>query len=190
MASILDNPAVRQAALPVTVDQYHCMGDAGLIRKNTELLSGVIVEKMNKSPNHSWIVQFLMECLRTAVPSGTHLRQEQPLTFDDSEPEPDIALVVGSRDDYRQAHPATALLVIEVAVSSAAVDREKARIYAAAGVGEYLIVLPDEKCVEIYTQPAAGRYASRQTVSESQIELSSLPGISLGLDRLFVRQQS
>ena len=83
MSSILDDPAVRQAALPVTVDQYHRMGDAGLISKNTELLSGVIVEKMNKSPNHSWIVQYLMECLRQATPENTHFRQEQPLTSDE-----------------------------------------------------------------------------------------------------------
>lgn len=161
------------------------MGDAGLIAKNTELLCGVIVEKMNKSPNHSWIVQFVMDCLRTAVPDDTHLRQEQPLTFSDSEPEPDIALVVGGRDDYRHAHPSTAILVIEIAVSSAAVDREKARLYAAAGVKEYLIVLPDERAVEVYTQPGSGGYARQRTTSESRLELSSLRGHSLDLDRLF-----
>ncbi len=130
MSSILDNPAIRQAALPVTIDQYHRMGDAGLISQRTELLSGVIVEKMNKSPNHSWIVQFLMDCLRQSTPENTHLRQEQPLTFGESEPEPDIALVVGQRDDYRHAHPTTAMLVIEVAVSSAAIDREKPTLLA------------------------------------------------------------
>jgi hypothetical protein len=43
--SILDNPAVRQAVLPVTVEQYHRWGESGLIRENTELLRGIIVEK-------------------------------------------------------------------------------------------------------------------------------------------------
>ena len=185
MSSILDNPAIREAALPVTVEQYRRMGDVGLISKNTELLSGVIVEKMNKSPNHSWIVQFLMDCLRQATPDNTHLRQEQPLTFSDSEPEPDIALVVGERDDYRQSHPTTAILVIEVAVSSAAVDREKARIYAAAGVEEYLIILPDEKAVEVYSQPSAAGYSQCRTISQSRLELSALPGRPIALERLF-----
>lgn len=185
MSSILDNPAIRQAALPVTIDQYHRMGDAGLISQRTELLSGVIVEKMNKSPNHSWIVQFLMDCLRQSTPENTHLRQEQPLTFGESEPEPDIALVVGQRDDYRHAHPTTAMLVIEVAVSSAAIDREKARLYAAAGVQEYIIILPDEKAIEIYTQPRATGFAQRRLNPGSRLELSSLSGRSIDVDRLF-----
>jgi hypothetical protein len=44
MASILDNAAVRSAALPITVEQYHRLGEAGIIPQHNELLRGVIVE--------------------------------------------------------------------------------------------------------------------------------------------------
>src|SRR5690349_9249472 len=116
MASVLDNVAVRQAALPFSVEQYHKRGEAGIIPQNTELLRGVILKKMVKSPEHSWLVQRLVDWLRDGLPSGWLVRQEQPLTIEDSEPEPDIAVVRGSAEDFRRGHPRTAALVIEVAI--------------------------------------------------------------------------
>ncbi|MEZ6080011.1 MAG: hypothetical protein R3C56_31345 [Pirellulaceae bacterium] len=61
MASVLDNPAVRRLALPISVAQYHSLGHAGLIDQETELLRGVIVAKMIKSPRHSFLVQILAD---------------------------------------------------------------------------------------------------------------------------------
>jgi Uma2 family endonuclease len=185
MTSILDNPAIRQAVLPVSVEQYHRLGETGLIPENTELLKGVIVGKMIKSPMHSWLVQFLIDWFRANLPPGLHVRQEQPLTFSDSEPEPDVAVVSGSPDDYRSAHPTTAILVIEVAVSSAELDREKANVYAAAGVPEYLIVLPDEKRVEVHREPQASGYSTMRGFGPGEIlNLSLLPRVALPLGSL------
>ena len=133
--SILDTQAVRQAVLPITVDQYHQLGEARIISDNTELLSGVILEKMIKTPRHTWIVERLADSPRQCLPTGFHIRQEQPLTLTDSEPEPDIA-GGGNRNDFQNAHPATAHLVIEVAVTTEDLDRRKAEIYAQAGVAE------------------------------------------------------
>ena len=186
MASILDNPAVRQMAMPVTVEQYHRLGEAGLISERTELLKGVILEKTNKSPNHSWLVQWLVEWLREKLPADLHARQEQPLTFSDSEPEPDVAVVSGIPDDYRQAHPASASLVIEVAVSSVAVDREKAQLYATAGVDQYVIILAEESIVEVYSGPTEEAYSKVTTLTEQQsLEFSCIAGKSLPLRDLF-----
>jgi Uma2 family endonuclease len=159
MASILENAAVRDAALPISVEQYHQMGESGIIAAETELLHGVIVKKMVKSPEHTWLVQRLLEWLRGAVPVGYHLRQEQPLTFADSEPEPDIAVVFGSPEDFRRRHPETASLVIEVAITSEALDREKGQAYAAAKVAHYWLVLPHQRTVECHRQPTPHGYA-------------------------------
>ena len=186
MTSILDNPAIRQAILSVSVEQYHRLGEAGLIHENTELLKGVIVEKMIKSPAHSWLVQFLVDWLRANLPPDLHVRQEQPLTFADSEPEPDLAVVAGGPDDYRSAHPSTALLVIEVAVSSGELDREKAHVYAAAGISEYLIVLPEENCVEAYSLPQLSAYSHVRKLARGELlNLTSLPHAALQLSTLF-----
>jgi len=54
--------------------------------------------------------------------------------------------------------PRTALLIIEVAESSGARDREKAADYAAAGVGEYWIVDLDLGAVVVHRGPAGDAY--------------------------------
>jgi Uma2 family endonuclease len=186
MASILENAAVRDAALPISVEQYHRLGQAGIIPQHTELLRGVIVEKMIKSPEHSWLVQRLVDWLRDNVPAGWHVRQEQPLTLADSEPEPDVAVVRGEPGDYRIAHPSTAALVIEVAIWSEALDREKANACAAAGVAEFWLVLPHRRAIEVLTAPSPGGYAHRRVVAEDEeISVMSLPGLRLAFAELF-----
>lgn len=69
--------------------------------------------------------------------------------FDESEPEPDIAVV--ALGDYSEAHPSLALLVVEVADSSLRFDREiKAPLYAASGFREYWIVNLCDQVVEVH----------------------------------------
>lgn len=61
----------------------------------------------------------------------------------------------GKPGDYREAHPTTAILVVDVAQTSAEYDREvKAPLYARAGIPEYWIVNLDEGCMEVYRDPA------------------------------------
>lgn len=50
MLSILETPAVREAAMPVTVEQYRRLTEAGIISEKTELVRGVILKKPRKSP--------------------------------------------------------------------------------------------------------------------------------------------
>lgn len=169
MASILDNAAVRQAALPISVEQYHRLGEAGIISKDTELLHGVILEKMVKSPEHSWLVQRLVDWLRDSLSEGWYVRQEQPLTIQDSEPEPDIAVVRGEPENFRRLHPQSAALVIEVAITSEAIDREKALVYAVGGVSEYWLVLPHLRAIEVNSRPQLGGYAERTIARVSDL---------------------
>ena len=104
-----------------------------------------------------------------------------------SEPEPDLAVVAGSPADYRLAHPATVRLVVEVAIATLGIDRAKADVYAAAGIDEYWIVIPESHSVEICRQPSAAGYGSRVVVSDpaAVIEAASMPAASLRVDWLF-----
>ena len=177
---------MRERAVRLTSEQYQFLGEAGLIPEKVELLDGVIVEKMSKSPIHSGTAQKLVWLLNQVVPDGWLVHQEQPITRRYSEPEPDVAVVRGTRNEYFRAHPTTAELVIEVAVSSSEIDLGKAAIYAEANVPEYWIVLPEEQKIEIFTAPDGQVYTERRTVVPPQTAFSNmLPAFQLDWSTFF-----
>jgi hypothetical protein len=97
---------------PISVKAYHALTELGLVPKQTELLYGQVFHKMSKSPLHSFLAMRLLRLLQTLVPSGYLCRSEQPITSQDSEPEPDLAVVRGREEDFWQEHPRTSELVI------------------------------------------------------------------------------
>ena len=187
IACILDEPEIRGAALPLTVEQYHRLSAEGIVPERTELLQGVIIEQMTKSPLHTFLVQRLARWIETAVAAGWFVRKEEPLTLAGSEPEPDIAVVAGCPEDYRTAHPATAALVVEVAIATLGIDRAKADVYAAAGIPEYWIVIPETRAVEIHRRPGPAGYSERLTVSAAAANLQpdGLKAAPLSIEQLF-----
>ena len=81
-----------------------------------------------------------------------------------SEPEPDLAVVPGVIDDYRDQHPSTAALVVEVADTNLEFDRtRKATVYATAGIPDYWILNLVDRRLEIYRQPAGAVYCTLST---------------------------
>ena len=160
MLDILEVPLVRRQVAPISVATYHAMAAQGLVDKRTELLRGVIVEKMSKSPLHSYLINRLLHLLQQALPNDFVARKEDPLSLHDSESAPDLAVVAQAPHGYRHEHPATAALVIEVAVSTEETDREKVSIYSEAGIPETWLVLPESECIELFSVPQAGRYTA------------------------------
>ena len=171
---------------PLGVQAYHALGDLGLIPEKTELLYGQVFNKMPKSPFHSYLLQFLLEVLRSAVPKGFIVRTEQPITCSDSEPEPDLSVVRGRIEDFRHAHPTTAELVIEICVTSHDYDRSKLRAYATAGVKECWLVLGPEQQIEVHRQPQDGQFAERAVHGPGgTLTSAAVPSFTAELDRLF-----
>jgi len=173
---------------PLSVAAYRALGEAGLIPKNTELLYGFVYTKMSKSPLHSALVRRLARLLKQALPPGYFVDSEQPVTCDDSEPEPDIAVIRGAEDDFWNQHPTTAELVVEICITSHDYDRFKLRAYARAGVKECWFVLGNEKKVEVYRQPKDGRYTEHAMHGPGGTFTSTaLPTFTLELDALFAK---
>ena len=186
MNAIFDLPELRARVRTWTVEEYEKLGDDPAFRR-TELIRGTIVNKMSKGPLHSTILADLYLWLVRTLAPGWYVRQEQPLRLTDSMPEPDIAVVHGTSKDFATRHPATAVLVVEVADSSIAADREKAALYAEAGVGEYWIVLAGAGQVEVYRRPEGGEYRERRTYARGE-EIGGvvvLDGGSVATDALF-----
>lgn len=164
----------------ITVKHYHKMLENGLISEGPfELLDGQIVRKLRSAlgedpmtinPGHSNAVKALVELAPAFIGRGCHLMSQQPISLPPrNEPEPDLTIVRGKREDYANRHPGAGdvLCVIEVASASLIDDRtRKQRIYAQAGLPLYLIVNLVDHVVEAYSQPSegSGRYSKLMTL--------------------------
>jgi Uma2 family endonuclease len=183
-SAILEDPAVRRQVFPVSVEFYHQAGALGMLGEDVELLDGIIVKKMPKSPLHEGIVRRLVRLLQSLAPAGCYVVKDGPITCARSEPEPDVAVIRGDEDDLR-THPTTALLVIEVAVTTEERDRRKAAIYAEAGVQEYWLVEPEGRRLTVFRQPQGAAYAeAREHAPEETASSAVVPGFSCSLAEL------
>ena len=150
LAPYPDTPRWRRA-------EYERLVSLGMfVGERLELLDGVLLVREPQGSSHAAIVAQIGLVLAAAFGAGWHPRLHAPLALDDdSEPEPDVAMVTGSPRDHVRAHPTTAALVVEVADSSLRLDRRlKAGLYARAGLPEYWIVNLVEGTIEVHRQPA------------------------------------
>ena len=120
-----------------------------------ELLGGQLVVAEPQGNRHFTAIRAVQEALRAALGQGWEIRGQGPVALDDeSEPEPDIAVVPGTFRDYAGGHPSRPVLVVEVSESSLAFDRgRKASLYARAGLADYWIVNLVERVLEVYREP-------------------------------------
>lgn len=174
MSSIIDETAGRVRLAPLTVDQYEAMIAQGILPEGEpiELIDGLLVPKdrsaaggdpMTVGPEHQLVVKKLTRLAPRFDALGCHLSIQGPVRLPpQDEPEPDAAVVAGAPEDYLRRHPGPAEVwsVIEVADSSLARDRTtKLRIYAAAGIQQYVIVNLVDRRVEVHEEPLQdGRY--------------------------------
>lgn len=150
---------------PLRRVEYDSLVEGGLLADSrVELLLGSLVEMTPQGPLHAEVVARLAAQLIRALPTNVQVRSHSPLAVsEDSEPEPDIAVVPPG--DYHRAHPRRALLVVEVAETSLQKDRGvKTALYATAEVPEFWLVNLVEKVVEVHRRPVAGRYADIQHI--------------------------
>jgi len=150
---------MRQAPLTLrrwTRAEYDRLVDLGVLHgEPVELIGGQLVVAEPQGSYHATAIGAVDDALRAALPPGWVVRARMPVALDDeSEPEPDLAVVPGERADYRADHPARPALVVEVAESSLAFDREdKGSLYARGGVRDYWIVNLVERVLEVYRDP-------------------------------------
>src|SRR5258707_13251819 len=96
MAAILEIPEVRQRISRLSVAEYHQLGEYNQNGRRTELIRGLVIEKISKSPLHSILGSRLYKMVAAQLPEGYLVWKEEPLTLSDSEPEPDISVIRGT----------------------------------------------------------------------------------------------
>jgi Uma2 family endonuclease len=167
-----------------TVKQYERMAELGLLTSSdrVELLEGVIVDKVTQNPPHNAAADLVRDHLEPLLPPDYRVREQKAVRLAGSEPEPDLAVVLGPAKRYARRHPGPQdiALVIEVADTSLADDRQrKGRVYARARLPVYWIVNLRDRIVEVYTDPKGGRAAGYTTRRDHGPE-ESVPVIIAG----------
>jgi Uma2 family endonuclease len=120
-----------------------------------ELVGGQLILAEPKGTYHTVAIDLATEALRRAFGPGWTVRIQEPIALDDdSEPEPDLAVVPGTPREYLTAHPSQPALVLEVADSSLAFDRlDKASLYARAQILDYWVLNLVNRVLEVYRDP-------------------------------------
>ncbi len=167
-SNVLDNSILTQNLNLVTLENYHKMLDEGIVSKKTELIEGVIIEKMTKSQKHSYFSDKILELITKILPKKFFIRKENPISIFNSEPEPDIMVLEGKLSDFKKTNPKTAVLVIEIAKTSLSSDRQKIPIYASANVLNYWILDIDKMQIEVYTTPFENSYKQKTLYSKTE----------------------
>jgi Uma2 family endonuclease len=152
--------------LRLTCAEFHRLGDLGAFEgRRAMLINGAMLEQGPMNPPHAITLALVEEAIRTAFGTLWWTRQQLPLILgQDTDPEPDIAVVPGRPRDY-SAHPTTADLVIEVADTSLNFDtNDKRLLYAKAGIRDYWVVDINGRLLRIYRDPQGGDYTIQQAL--------------------------
>jgi Uma2 family endonuclease len=146
-----------------TRQEYERATEIGLFgpEERLELIEGEVICKMPMNSPHATALRRCEKHLALAFAEGYDVRGQLPIALDaHNEPEPDVAVVIGSPDDYAHAHPTpmNAVLIVEISDTTLAYDRgRKAGLYARAGIADYWIVNLMERVLEVQRQPAPMR---------------------------------
>jgi hypothetical protein len=155
---------VEPPMVPITVPMFRAMVRSGIIgeKEPVYLWKGRLARRMAPNRPHSIAVDRGRRALEAILPAGYHVQQGQPVAMrrQHSTPEPDLAVLRGRPEDYPQGFPTSAdmPLVVEVADTSMALDRDQAGDLALEGVPVYLIVDLKGRRVEVRDHPRDGSY--------------------------------
>ncbi|WP_025321175.1 Uma2 family endonuclease [Deferrisoma camini] len=169
-----------------TVDEFHRMAEAGILGEDdrVELIEGELIEMTPIGSRHAACVKRILHTLAPHSGNPWLLSVQDPIALDPrTELQPDIALLKPRPDYYASAHPRPrdVVLIIEVADTSAAADREvKLPLYAKAGIPEVWLVDLPGGVIEVYRDPGETAYRTAQTLHPGDPTLP-IPGTSLRL---------
>lgn len=180
-----------------TIAEYHRLTELGFFGEGdrVELIKGELVNMAAKGTARSVCETRLERQLFKLLGERATLRGQQPIILpDDSEPEPDRAIVQNRPDDYLSSHPTSAdiLLLIEVADSSLNYDKQvKLPLYAEAGISDCWIFNLLEICLECYSEPyqnSQGKFGYRVKrifLPDETVVLPTFADLSLDLSKVF-----
>ncbi len=170
---------------------YHQMARVGILepRARVELIDGDILEMSPIGRRHMACVDRLTRIFVRGVADAAIVRVQGSIALDEhGEPEPDLVLL-RPRDDFyadADATPTDVLLIVEVADSSEAYDRQtKAPLYARHGIPEVWVASLNRDQIILHRNPTPDGYATTRVARRSET-LSPLasPDLEIGVDQI------
>jgi Uma2 family endonuclease len=172
-----------------TVQEYHLMNEAGVFsdRERVELIEGEIIQMAAIGRRHAARVDRLARMFSRIPESLVIFRVQNPICLNDnSEPQPDIALVQPRADFYEESLPNSedVLLLVEVADSTVNYDRDvKVPNYSRSGIQEVWLWDLEANCLEVYRNPTANGYTLIQKFEgDQQVSPLAFPDFVVSLD--------
>ena len=170
-----------------TVHDYHRMAEAGILHEDdrVELIGGEIVEMSPIGGKHATCVREINHLLGRQLGDELRVDVQSPVRLDEQEePQPDLT-VIRTRDYGRSLPtPGDVLLLIEVADTSLAYDREvKLPLYARSGIAEVWLVDLNGGIIERHTEPSENGYRLVRRAGRGEtLESAALPALTLPVD--------
>jgi len=153
-----------------TIAEYYAMAD--ILGERTELIDGEIIKMSPIGRLHAGCINRLNNLLVSRLLGKAIVTVQNPVRlYNNSEPQPDLAILRERADFYSLAQPTPAdvLLLIEVSDSTLKFDREvKVPLYARAGIMEVWIVNLSDQVVERYWQPDAENYENIKSYAKGE----------------------
>jgi len=177
-----------------SVKEFYRLAETGILRPDArvELLNGKLIDMSPIGPYHGGLVNRLNRFFNHNSDGRWIVSPQNALHLDDhSEPQPDLALLKPSPDDYTNRHPDPdeVLLLIEVSDSTLEYDREeKLPAYGRAGVAEVWIVNLQHATIEVYRDPHFTGYGSKTVLHPGdQAVPQAFPDVVVNVTELFKR---
>jgi Uma2 family endonuclease len=175
-----------------TIDEYHRIIAAGILtNRRVELLKGEILEMAPEGEPHAYFSSEAGEYLMRLLGDRAMIRSSKPITLpNNSEPEPDIAIVQRLGREYLEHHPypENIFWLIEYADSSLEKDLEiKSKVYAEVGIGEYWLVNLKRRHLVVFRDPQDGEYASKSTLTVGTIYPVAFPDVAVSVNLIVSR---
>ena len=174
-----------------TVKEYQKLGEMGFFHpeERVELLSGNIITISAKGTANTSATRRTANLLRDILGNQVDVYYKSPIALDNnSEPEPDIAIVRIDPFDYATHHPTPSevYLIIEVADSSLTFDREiKAKAYARSGIADYWVLNVNDRQIHVFREPAENGYQSELILGENgSISPLQFPTVNIAIGEM------
>lgn len=172
-----------------SIEDYHRMIDSGLLAgRQVELIDGQVLDMTPERPIHRATYRRGVKYLETLLGDLAVVFATAPITLsDNSEPQPDICIVVPPESRYDQRHPSPEDIywLIEVSNSTLTYDLgEKAQLYAQNNIQEYWVIDIPQTQLWVHRHPKDGQYQAVVQISTGEVNPLALPNVVVVVNRM------